>query len=208
VISVEEIIPGFYTLTFKRQFDFVPGQVVALGINTSHDPCLYSIASGNQKEYMRILFDVKTNGFLTPQLIQLKPRDLIYVSEPFGEFTPSDKNEWWIATGTGIAPFISMVESGIKLPDKLLQGARILNQFLFQDLFIKKLKDKYLRFCTREQGEGVILGRLTEWLNTQNDLLQNIKYYLCGNPDMVVDVRDIILDNGVDFENIMAEIYF
>jgi ferredoxin-NADP reductase len=208
VISVEEIIPNFYTLTFKRQFDFVPGQVVALGINTSHDPRLYSIASGNQKDFMRILFDVKTNGFLTPQLIQLKPGGLIYVSEPFGEFTPSDKNEWWIATGTGIAPFISMAESGVKLPDKLLHGSRTLDQFLFQDLFAEKLKGNYLRFCTKEEGSDIISGRLTEWLIAQNELPQKIKYYLCGNPDMVVDVRDIILDKGVDYENIMAEIYF
>ncbi|TLX74885.1 oxidoreductase [Labilibacter sediminis] len=209
LISVEEIVDGYYTLKFNRKFDFIPGQVVAIALNHKDDPRLYSIASGNQKDYMRILFDVNPDGLLTPQLKNLKPGDEILVSEPFGKFTFSGTNEWWIATGTGIAPFISMVESGGKLPQKLLHGSRTVDQFLFQNLFSAHLKENYLRFCTRESGgKGIIQGRLTNWLKSEKELPKQIKYYLCGNPEMVVEVRDIILGKGVDFENIIAEIYF
>ena len=45
-------------------------------------------------------------------------------------------------------------------------------------------------------------------MKSENELPKQIKYYLCGNPEMVVEVRDIILGKGVDFENIIAEIYF
>ncbi len=208
IISINEITTGYFTLCFEKKFDFIPGQVVAISLNTEDDPRLYSIASGNNQSFMCILFDLKPEGALTPQLINLTPNDEILVSEPFGEFTTFNTNEWWIATGTGIAPFVSMIESDNQLPKKLLHGSRTLNQFLFQKLFKAELGDNYLRFCTKEIGENVINGRLTNWLSSQNTLPSDVKYFLCGNPDMVVEVRDIILSKGVNFENIMAEIYF
>jgi ferredoxin--NADP+ reductase len=33
-------------------------------------------------------------------------------------------------------------------------------------------------------------------------------YYLCGSSEMVVETRDILVDKGVPFGNIIAEIYF
>ncbi|WP_075591585.1 FAD-binding oxidoreductase [Labilibacter marinus] len=206
--SITEITPGYFTVNFTRKFDFTPGQVVALTLNKENDPRLYSIASSNKASYMRILFDVKPDGKLTPPLSQVEKGDTVYVSKPFGKFIPSQDKEWWIATGTGIAPFISMMESGSELPQKLLHGSRTIDNFLFQDDISNQLKSDYLRFCTKEKGEGIIEGRLSNWLKSQESLPQNTKFYLCGNPEMVVDVRDIILSKGVAFENIMAEIYF
>lgn len=208
VSSVSEIVPGYFTLEFERKYDFVPGQVVAIALNDHDDPRLYSIASDNRKDTMRILFDVFPQGLLTPPLSTLKAGDKLLVSEPFGKFTPSTKAEWWIATGTGIAPFVSMVESGVDIPKKLLHGSRTLNHFLFQDIFKAHVGDNYLRFCTKEKGDGAIEGRLTNWLEAQTELPKDVNYLLCGNPEMVVEVRDIILSKGVAFENIMAEIYF
>ncbi len=208
VTTVKEIVPGYFTLEFERKFDFIPGQVVAVALHEGDDPRLYSIASSNKKDTMRILFDVFPQGLLTPPLSRLKPGDELLVSESFGKFTPSDKPEWWISTGTGIAPFVSMVESGVENPKKLLHGSRTLAHFLFQDVFKAHLGENYLRFCTKEKGDGAIDGRLTNWLNEQTDLPKDVNFFLCGNPEMVVEVRDIILSKGVAFENIMAEIYF
>ena len=35
-----------------------------------------------------------------------------------------------------------------------------------------------------------------------------LKYYLCGSAEMVVDTRDILIEKGIPFENIVSEIYF
>ncbi len=208
VTSVKEVAEGYYMLFFGRQFNFQAGQVVALAINHNHDPRLYSIATSESSDEMGILFDIKPDGFLTPQLALLENGAEILVSKPFGEFVSTNEHQWWIATGTGIAPFLSMLSSGKKLPDKFLHGARYLNQFLFSDLFEDKLNSDYLRFCTQEEADDVYHQRLSEWIGDQKVLPEQIKYYLCGNPNMVVDVRDLILSKGVKFENVMAEIYF
>ncbi len=36
----------------------------------------------------------------------------------------------------------------------------------------------------------------------------NEKYYLCGNPLMVNEVRDLLIERGIPFDNILSEIFF
>ncbi len=76
-------------------------------------------------------------------------------------------------------------------------------------LFLKqKLGERYLRFCTTESNSEINCGRITNFLETTDLIIPERKYYLCGSPEMVVEVRDILLNKGVPFENIIAEIYF
>lgn len=208
VIDKKEIVPGVFYLQVERHFDFIPGRVIALAMQPDHEPRLYSIASGIQDDYIGILFDINPNGELTPQLATLKSGDTVYMSEPFGKFQCEPEPAVWIATGTGIAPFISMIRSGRNKNVQLLHGARYLKSFFFSDLFKAKLGDNYWRFCTAEKSSEVIEGRLTDYLKKKDDLATEIKYYLCGSSQMVIDVREILLAKGIPFENIIAEIYF
>jgi ferredoxin--NADP+ reductase len=38
--------------------------------------------------------------------------------------------------------------------------------------------------------------------------LPKVKYFICGQALMVVEIRDLLIQKGIPFENIMAEIYF
>lgn len=208
IISNREISPQVYILEIEKKIDFKAGQVIGAALQPDHDLRLYSIASGTQETTLKILFDVVLEGELTPHMAQMKSGDTLYMSEPFGRFTNSPNGSWWIATGTGIAPFAAMAQSGKVEGITLLQGARQLNQFYFSDLFKEKMGKRYLRFCTSESHPDVHSGRLTTFLKESNDLIPTRKYYLCGNSNMVVEVRDLLLSKGVPFEQIIAEIYF
>jgi ferredoxin-NADP reductase len=208
VLSNHEISPGVFALELEKKYDFIPGQVIAASMNPNDDLRLYSIASGRNQLTLRILFDVNPEGQLTPPMSRLQEGDTLYVSAPFGRFTKTPEDSWWIATGTGIAPFISMVESGEFANRTLIHGARLLNQFYFSELFKEKMGGNYLRFCTAESSEEVVSGRLTTFIKESDYILPERKYYLCGNANMVVEVRDLLLNRGVPFEHIIAEIYF
>lgn len=203
-----EIAKGVFTLETEKKHDFVPGQVVAVSLKKEEEPRLYSIASGNNRENIKVLFDINPSGLLTPQLAQLNPGDEILMSKPFGRFLGTEEPAWWIATGTGVAPFISMTESGLHQNKTLIHGARTPGEFWFSDLFKSKLDNRYMRFATKEGGPGIETSRLTQWLIRKSALPTNIKYYLCGNANMVVEVRDILVGKGVPFDQIISEIYF
>ncbi len=203
----EEISPGVHLISFKCDVDFVPGQVVKIAIDKEHPPRIYSICSGNHEKEMRILFNIKDDGFLTPKLATYIPGDKIFVSNPYGSFLGTKDPAWCIATGTGIAPFYSMFQSGIFENKKLIHGASYLNQFYFEDELDWALGKNYVRCCSRESSCDVYPGRVTRYLSEINDF-PDFKYYICGKAIMVVDVRDLLIEKGISFENIVAEIYF
>lgn len=205
---VKEIAFGVYILSFKRDFNFIPGQVIAIDLVSVGRPRLYSIASGNKDEDIEILFDERKSGQLTPFLSKLKPGESIFVSEPFGTYRTFDGKGYWIASGTGIAPFVSMLRSGLSDGKTLIHGARSDDYFYFSEIIESDLKNEYIRCCSQQNDTMYYNGRLTKWLELNDMLPIDAKYYLCGSAEMVVDVRDLLISKGIPFQNIISETYF
>jgi ferredoxin/flavodoxin---NADP+ reductase len=176
----EQLSPGFYLIGFKRSFNFVAGQVIGISLREDNARRLYSICSGENEEEIRILYKVVEDGYLTPQLSDLEAGDTIWISPPGGVFTSNTEPAIWIATGTGIAPFYSMVRSGLGKNKILLE----------------------------ESNESVYAGRVSSYLEEQADLNPDLKYYICGSAEMVVEIRDLLIGKGIPFSHIISEIYF
>lgn len=208
VINNQEIAPGIYSITFRKFFDFIPGQVVKITTHADLEPRLYSIASGVNDEDIQLVYDIKPEGELTNILKNLHSGSELMVSLPFGQFTCTDDNAWWIATGTGIAPFYSMMRSGRVQNITLIHGVRNFQHFLFQNEFSGNLQANYKRCCSASRVEGVFYGRVTEYIRNLEKLPPKTSYYLCGSAEMVVDVRDLLIEKGVDYGRIFSEIYF
>ncbi len=204
----EEISPGVFVIGFRRTHDFKPGQAIKLGIDTKIPPRIYSICSGAQDDELCVLFNIKTDGFLTPKLAELQVDDCVYASAPYGTFLGTDAPAWWIATGTGIAPFRSMLRSGMKENKVLLHGVRHLNQFYFSDELAEALGTHYHRCCSAENDPSVYAGRVIAFLAEQDSLPKEQRYYICGQATMAVETRDLLIEKGIPFGNIVTEIYF
>jgi ferredoxin/flavodoxin---NADP+ reductase len=204
----EEISPGVHVIEWNRIVDFHPGMVVKIAADKAMAPRIYSICSGNDDPEIKVLFNVKDDGLLTPWLAGVIPGMKIWVSKPYGSFKDGNKTAWWIATGTGIAPFYSMFRSGNSENKTLIHGVRHLNQFYFEDELEWGMCDRYVRCCSHEQSCNVFPGRITKYLEEIKELPTDINYYLCGKAIMVVEVRDLLISRGVPYQNILAEIYF
>lgn len=204
----DEISPGVHLISWMRICDFSPGQVVKIAADPMIAPRIYSICSGNDEPEIRVLFNVKEDGLLTPWLAGVIPGMKIWVSKPYGSFKDHKKPAWWIATGTGIAPFYSMFRSGIAENKTLIHGVRKLDQFYFEDELEWAMGDQYVRCCSQEQSCNVFPGRVNKYLEEIKELPTDINYYLCGKAIMVVEVRDLLISRGIPYENILAEIYF
>jgi len=208
VIDNIEISPGIFLLSWQQKVAFIPGQVVKVAIDRLQPPRIYSVCCGNLEKKISILFNIKEEGYLTPRLAAAIPGDELLVSNPYGNFHCDHSPAYWIATGTGIAPFYSMFQSGLSDQKILIHGARFLNQFSFEDELEWALGDNYIRCCSREVSCNVFPGRITNYLLETNHFPKDYKYYLCGKSLMVVEVRDLLISKGIPYENIFAEIYF
>ena len=209
VSSIRETGRDVFVLSFPGQQPFLPGQVLAVTLDRAIPPRLFSICSGRGEPDVSILFNIKHGGLLSPRLATLKAGDRLLVSEPFGTFTGDNQPAWWIAAGTGIAPYRSMLRSGLGAGNMLIHGARTADRFYFEAEMKAALGDRYVRCCSQGGGEdGIYPGRITQWLRDRRELPEGQRYYLCGSAEMVVEVRDILIGNGIEIDNILAEIYF
>ena len=203
-----KISPNVYVISWKRKGDFVPGQVIKISLDINQPPRIYSICSGNKQKQISVLYNVKPGGVLTPHLSDQKAGEEIFVSDPYGSFSCDESPAYWISTGTGIAPFHSMIQSGNTHNKKLLHGVSYANQFYFSDFLQQALGENYIRCCSREKEGDHFHGRVSDYLMTAGDLPEGYKYYLCGQALMVVEVRDLLIQKGVPYDQIFAEIFF
>jgi ferredoxin/flavodoxin---NADP+ reductase len=208
VISNEQIAPNAWLLVVPRKFDFIAGQVTGITLDAREEPRLYSIASGTQHKEIWILYTIKPGGLLTPPLSEIKPGNTIRMTMPFGQFICREEKAIWIATGTGIAPFASMIFSGQHHSKILIQGNRDRKGLYFYEKFINIPGLSYHPCCSRVAHDGCFNGRVTDFVQNMQHPDPAITYYLCGIAEMVVDTRDLLIERGVPYNQIMAEIFF
>lgn len=208
ITRTEEIVSGVFLIGFRRDFDFKAGQVIGIGLEEDGPRRLYSICSGEKDDEILILYNLIEEGYLTPKLSDLEEGDNIWITEPRGEFIYDSDPAIWIASGTGIAPFYSMLRTGKYENKVLIHGERYLERFYFFDEFSETFGENYLRCCSGEEGDGVFPGRVTDYLRGAESLPIDFKYYLCGRAEMVVEVRDVLIQRNIPFNHIISEIYF
>src|SRR5205085_8320663 len=101
-----------------RGYRFVPGQFARIGVPGAAEDSIvwraYSIASAAYDEHLEFFSVVVPGGQFTSRLSKLKEGDPILVERKSYGFLTTDRFEagkdlWMLATGTGLAPFLSIL---------------------------------------------------------------------------------------------------
>lgn len=224
-----------FTTTRPNEFRFEAGQFVRLGVAPNElmvnidKPNIatkifraYSVVSSPYDEYLEFFSVVVPDGAFTSQLQHLQVNDILYLNpEPFGFLTlaryqePAPKDLWLLATGTGLAPFLSILgnlDSWQNYDDiVLVYSARTQSELAYLD----KIKERQASFgtfvesaarfhfipiVTRQKVAGCLNKRLpiliaNGQLENRANLLLNPKtshVMLCGNPQMVDETKDAL----------------
>jgi len=144
----------------------------------------------------------------------LRAGDTVHASAAAGSFTDDPATStWWIASGTGVAPFAAMLRAGLAnqagtARKVLLHGSRYLDGFYYRSEMLAVLGADYVPCGSTESDRGVYPGRLTTYLQDLPSFPQDTRYMLCGATGMIIQVRDMLLSAGITFSNIVSEIYF
>jgi ferredoxin/flavodoxin---NADP+ reductase len=108
-----------FTMTRPAHFKFTAGQFARIGIKVGDELVVraYSVVSSPFDETLEFFSIVVPEGAFTSNLQHLKVDDEIYLEKiPYGFLTlaryqlPLPKDLWLLGTGTGLAPFISMLQ--------------------------------------------------------------------------------------------------
>ena len=187
-------------------FDFIPGQRIHLQIGaTGRD---YSLVSSPGDDVLRLCIRHIPDGALTPKLLNIPMGKKLQISGPNGYFVfrKSDRPPIFVATGTGIAPFVSMALSG-RRGFTLLHGIRSSDERYYADIF-QRTADLYMPCITgSEQGSpDSYTGRITQYMAEE---LPDGEYdfYLCGRTEMIRDATRIV-DRRFPQSKIFVELFF
>jgi ferredoxin--NADP+ reductase len=242
VIGREIINPQLAILRVQADgplFGFTPGQFAVLGLlgkepripeAAPEDPPspadkmirrAYSIASSSlEARYLEFYLALVTSGQLTPRLFSLQPGKRLFLGpKASGLFTldrvPRGKAVLLVATGTGLAPYISMLRTML-VDDRdrrfvVLHGARYSWDLGYraelESLARLRPNFTYLPSITRPQEDPSYrghTGRIQALLDQgvvekeAGVALDPAKtdVFLCGNPEMVGAVKAVLASRG------------
>lgn len=228
VRSVHHWNDNLFSFTTSRDsgFRFKNGHFTMLGLEHEGRPLMraYSIASANYEDELEF-FSIKVpDGPLTSKLQNIEVGDEIILSKkPTGTLIQDNllpgKRLYLISTGTGLAPFISI----IKDPEVyeryeqiiLTHGVRYTSELAYADMITEELpnnkyfgeevrqKLRYYPSVTREpfvnQGRLTDLmssGKLFSDLNLPQPNIEEDRFMICGSPSMLKDTCAILDDWG------------
>ena len=207
-----------FTTTRDPALRFSNGHFTMIGLKVDGKPLLraYSIASPNWEEHLEFLSIKVPDGPLTSRLQNIQVGDTIIVGKkPTGtlliDYLLPGKNLYLIGTGTGLAPWLSIVRDPETYErfEKVIvvHGVREVNELAYQDLFEKELpnheflgeivKDKLIYYPTVTREPFRNQGRITDLGVPPLDPLTD-RVMLCGSPAMLADLK-VMLEKR-DFE--------
>ncbi len=209
ILQIRNLTENTFVLSMPApRFKFDAGQHISISIVGDYQSREYSIYSGEKDENLEVLVKEVEGGYFSPKLKDLKEGDMVEVHGPFGRFSLNQEKiethqHIFIASGTGIAPFRSMVKSCPGLNYRVIHGVRYGIEAYEKEEYDS---NKYL-LCTSRENSGDYHGRLTGYLS-ETEFDKNSYFYLCGNSDMIFDAMEILKEKGFGRDDINVEVYF
>ncbi|NLH71679.1 MAG: ferredoxin--NADP reductase [Verrucomicrobia bacterium] len=222
--------------------DFRPGQFVSLGLSGNRPRCAaaepersapppdklikraYSIASSPvNREFLEFYIALVPGGALSPRLFNLNIGDRVWLSpKATGHFVldeariPADADLVLVTTGSGLAPFVSMLQTHLKMETKrriaLIHGVRHSWDLGYRSIFMamQHLRPNftYLPVISRPTEEVVpwkgAIGHVQDvW---KSGVLErawgrrlapdNTHVFLCGSPQMAQGMIGLLAADG------------
>lgn len=230
VLSVHHWSDDLFSFRTTRDagLRFINGQFVMLGLAQEGRPLTraYSIASANHDEFLEFLSIKVANGSLTSKLQHLKAGDEVVISrKPTGTLVLRDlrpgKNLYLLATGTGLAPFISLIQDpeiyerfdkvvlvhGVRMAKELAYRHFITHELPNHAHFSDMVRDKLIYYPTVTREPFDNQGRITHLIES-GKLFADIglptfdpardRIMICGSPAMIKDCCTLLNQRGFE----------
>ena len=200
-----EIIEVTLRLPPTAQFKFLEGQYLDIIQNSIRRS--YSISSTANEKEISLLIKRFDNGKMSDYWFNhAKENDLLRVEGPKGTFFLRDHTKplLYLATGTGIAPIISILKSLDENPDynqkntiTVYWGNRRPEEFVWQPEF-KKINVEFIKVCSKSNQDWVSETGYVQNIAIQKQPgLVDCAVYACGSNDMIQSAKQLFTKAGL-----------
>ena len=185
---------------------FLPGQYINLDVPGTGASRSYSFTNAPGDSHLGFLIRKLPSGLMSNWLTHAKPGDRVTATGPLGSFylRDIDRPLLFLAGGTGLAPFLSMLEvladNASRQPVHLVYGVTRDEDLVLVDVlesYADRLPDFSFTTVVADTGsqhprKGWVTDHMpTGFLGDETDV------YLCGPPPMVDAVRSWLNDRAI-----------
>lgn len=221
VLDIRPWAPGLFSFCTSRapDFRFAPGQFARLGLTDAKGEVVsraYSIVSAPTQRFLEFYAVLIPGGDFSECLERLRPGQRVRIDRDSYGFLTLDNfcdgsDLWLLASGTGLAPFVSMLRDGrlwqhyekTLIVHSVRSGAELAYQEELEGL-CQRHPLRYLPVVTREPFPGALDARIPRLiedgrleaaagipLNPERSRLM-----ICGNPALCADLRQLLAGRG------------
>ena len=194
---------------------FEAGQFVRIALNVEGKRVAraFSFVNPPDDPVLEFYGVVVPEGPLSPRLAKLNPGDALYVAHNPAGFlvlseVPDTETLWLISTGTGSAPFLSILRTEALWRRfrniVLVHAVRYAKELTYREL-IASTPARYVSFVSREAAPGALAGRIPEAIvDGRLEAAAGLALapgtshvMLCGNPQMLRDASATLVARGM-----------
>ncbi len=237
VKDITKETPDCVSLTFeipenlKEKFSYKQGQYLTLKLNIkgeelrrSYSVCSSPIAEADMRIAIKAVEKGKMSTYLNngiaigDEMEVMEPMGNFYTEMPAGEV----KNYVGFAAGSGITPIMSLLKTALATNSEnrftLFYGNRSTADIIFRDE-LNQLVEQYAgrlsvqHILSREKtNDPLFEGRISpekavDLLTHFEEIKTADEYFLCGPYDMIMGLKDTLIDFGATKENIHFELF-
>lgn len=201
---------------------FVAGQFIRVGIDLGDERIgrPYSLVNPPHERELEIFFNIVPEGPLSRELAALESGDTLWLTDvangllTLKEVPTETRDLWLLATGTGVGPFLSMLQTDEpwqRFENVVLgYGVRQRENLAYSDLITQLRRDHpdrfhFVPYITGEKvadafpcriPETLADGRLEQRVGVALDP-ERSHIMLCGHSEMISDVVAILGERGL-----------
>jgi ferredoxin--NADP+ reductase len=211
VTEVEHYTDTLFRIRTERPstYRFTAGEFTMIGMVDSDIMRAYSITSGPYDEFLEFYSIKVPDGPLTSRLQHIQVGDELEVGDrPTGTLTLANLelggDLWMLATGTGIAPFISLLRDPATYEAfkriHVVWSVREQAELLAYNEFLQELDIDYIPIVTRDPNWPGQKNRMTNLMKDgillTNGAPETDKVMICGSMPFNNDVKDMLTSAG------------
>lgn len=204
-----------------QYFQFEPGQFIQIfhpNLPEFQNTRSYSISSLSDGNTLELCIALNENGIFTPWLFGLSVGHQLEISEPQGQFIFKEEYAQFpcvfICTGTGIAPFLSMINKALSIsnqPVHLVFGNRkfedVLYREMLENLSLENEKFSFYPVFSQESSAEFKGYVHSVYQDILRDIEGEVRIFVCGWKDMCLETRQKLKEMGYNRKQYFFEQY-